>query len=218
MSNSKLRKVDSENRAFKSEWEHDYFFILNKDHKPQCLVCFQVLAVLKEYNLKRHYMTNHKQKYEKHSCESRKIVCDQLKKKLFQQKALFTNETKQQALLASYFVTYELMKAKKALSDGELIKNCAIKMAEAFNESKVGNKFQTVPLSKQTVTRRLEDISNQISNNVKDIIANCSYFSIALDKSIDVSDTNQLLIFSCNYGRFDNFRRVVKSVLFTQHS
>lgn len=143
-------------------------------------------------------MTNHKQKYEKHSCESRKIVCDQLKKQLFQQKALFTNETKQEeeeALLASYFVTYELMKAKKALSDGELIKNCAIKMAEAFNESKVGNKFQTVPLSKQTVTRRLEDISNQISNNVKDIIANCSYFSIALDESIDVSDTNQLLIF-----------------------
>ena len=98
-------------------------------------------------------------------------------------------------MLASYFVTYELMKAKKALSDGELIKNCAIKMAEAFNENKVGNKFQTVPLSKQTVTRRLEDISNQISNNVKDIIANCSYFSIALDESIDVSDTNQLLIF-----------------------
>ena len=197
MSNSKLRKVDSENRAFKSEWEHDYFFILNKDHKPQCLVCFQVLAVLKEYNLKRHYMTNHKQKFGKHSCESRKVVCDQLKKKLFQQKSLFTNETKQQeeALLASYFVTYELMKAKKALSDGELIKNCAIKMAEAFNENKVGNKFQTVPLSKQTVTRRLEDISNQISNNVKDIIANCSYFSIALDESTDVSDTNQLLIF-----------------------
>ncbi|PNF16242.1 hypothetical protein B7P43_G14918, partial [Cryptotermes secundus] len=153
----------------------------------------------KEYNIKKHYMTNHKQKFGKHSCESRKVVCDQLKKKLFQQKSLFTNETKQQeeALLASYFVTYELMKAKKALSDGELIKNCAIKMAEAFNENKVGNKFQTVPLSKQTVTRRLEDISNQISNNVKDIIANCSYFSIALDESTDVSDTNQLLIFVC---------------------
>jgi hypothetical protein len=79
MSNSKWRKVDSENRAFKSDWEHDYFFILNKDYKPQCLVWFQVLAVLlKEYNLKRHYMTNHKQKFEKHSsCESSKIVCDQ---------------------------------------------------------------------------------------------------------------------------------------------
>ncbi|PNF21263.1 hypothetical protein B7P43_G02123 [Cryptotermes secundus] len=196
MSNSKLRKVYSENRAFKSEWGHD-FFILNKDHKPECLVCFQALAVLKEYNLKRHYMTNHKQKFGKHSCESRKVVCDQLKKKIFQQKSLFTNETKQQeaALLVSYFVIYQLMKAKKGLSDGELIKNCAIKMAEAFNENKVGNKFQTLPLSKQTVTRRLEDISNQISNNVKDIIANCSYFSIALDESTDVSDTNQLLIF-----------------------
>jgi hypothetical protein len=63
-------------------------------------------------------------------------------------------------------VTYELTKTKKALGDDELIKNCAIKMVEAFNENKVGNKFQTVPLSKQTVTRRLEDISNQVSNNI----------------------------------------------------
>ncbi|PNF29048.1 hypothetical protein B7P43_G14049 [Cryptotermes secundus] len=96
-------------------------------------------------------MTNHKQKYGQHSCESRKIVCDQLKKKLFQQKSLFTSETKQQeeALLASYFVTYELMKAKKRYY------------------------------------------------NVKDIIANCSYFSIALDESIDVLDTNQLLEALC---------------------
>ncbi|PNF18081.1 hypothetical protein B7P43_G03330 [Cryptotermes secundus] len=114
-------------------------------------------------------MTNHKQKFGKHSCESRKVVCDQLKKKLFQQRS-------------------------KMLSDGELIKNCAIKMTEALNENKVGNKFQTVPLSKQTVTRRLEDISIQISNNVKDINANCSYFQF-LNESIDVSDTNQLLIF-----------------------
>jgi hypothetical protein len=42
------------------------------------------------------YMTSDKQKFEKYSCESRKIVCDQLKKKRFQQKALFTNETKQE--------------------------------------------------------------------------------------------------------------------------
>ncbi|PNF19633.1 hypothetical protein B7P43_G01086 [Cryptotermes secundus] len=42
---------------------------------------------------------------------------------------------------------------------------------------------------------RLEDISNQISNNVKDIIADCTHFSIALDESTDVSNTNQLLIF-----------------------
>lgn len=173
-----------------------FFFILNKDTKPKCLVCLQVLVVLKEYNLKRHYTTNHKQSFKKYSCESRKIVSEQLKK-LAQQRSVFTDVTKHQeaSVLASYLVTYELVKAKKPLSDDEFIKNCAIKMAELFKESKVAKEFITVSLSKQTVTRRLEDISNQISSSVKGTVTSCSYFAIALDESADVLDTNQLLIF-----------------------
>ena len=85
---SKYRKVDSDNRAFKPEWEFDYLFILNKDNN-QCLDCAQVLAVLKEYNLKRHYITNHKKNYDKHSSESRKLVIEQLKTKLNQQKKVY---------------------------------------------------------------------------------------------------------------------------------
>lgn len=83
---SKHRKVDSENRTFKPEWELNYLFTLSKDNKPQCLVCLQVVAVMKEYNLKRHYMTNHLQKYGKDSSESRKTVVVQLKNNLTHQK------------------------------------------------------------------------------------------------------------------------------------
>ena len=73
-----FRNLCSENCTFKTEWEFDYLFIFNKDNKPQCLVCLQVFSVLKEYNLKRHYITNHQKKYNDHSCESRKIVIEQL--------------------------------------------------------------------------------------------------------------------------------------------
>jgi hypothetical protein len=46
---------------------------------------------------------------------------------------------------------------------------------------------------------------------VKDIIANCAYFSIALDESIDVSDTNQLLIFvHANKEDFTVFEELLK--------
>jgi hypothetical protein len=68
-------------------------------------------------------------------------------------------------------------------------------MAQSFKESKVARECQTVSLSKQTVTRRLEDISNQKSGSVKGIVTNCSYFSIALNDITDVSDTRQSLIF-----------------------
>jgi hypothetical protein len=68
-------------------------------------------------------------------------------------------------------------------------------MAQSFKESKVARECQTVSLSKQTVTSRLEDISNQTSGSVKGIVTNCSYFSIALNDITDVSDTSQSLIF-----------------------
>ena len=50
------------------------------------------------------------------------------KEKHNQQKNKFGNICKIQesSLLASYVVTYELMKAKMPLSDGEFVKHCAI--------------------------------------------------------------------------------------------
>lgn len=193
----KRRKVDCENRIFKPEWELDYLFIFNKDSKPQCLICVQVLAVLKEYNLKRHYATHHQNMYEKHSIEARKLLVEQLKTKLNQQQSMYTkgNKIKESSIIASYTVTYELAKSKKPFTDGNFVKKCAIQMAKAFSQEKIAKEFESVPLSKQTVARRTEDISLQLSQSLKSCIENCSYFSLAIDESTDITDTCQLLIF-----------------------
>ncbi|PSN35938.1 hypothetical protein C0J52_24930, partial [Blattella germanica] len=66
------------NHSVKTDWEFEYLIILNKDRKHQCLVCLQALSVLKEYNFKRHYIANHEKKYNDHSRESRKILCDSI--------------------------------------------------------------------------------------------------------------------------------------------
>ncbi|MBN3291270.1 GT2D2 protein, partial [Polypterus senegalus] len=48
------RKVDSENRAFKNRWEAEYMFT-----EPVCLICGANVAVITEFNLRRHYETKH---------------------------------------------------------------------------------------------------------------------------------------------------------------
>nr|XP_040035572.1 general transcription factor II-I repeat domain-containing protein 2-like isoform X2 [Gasterosteus aculeatus aculeatus] len=56
------RKIDSECRVFNPQWTRDYFFVQLKE-KAVCLVCQETVAVFKEYNLRRHYESRHKDKY-----------------------------------------------------------------------------------------------------------------------------------------------------------
>ena len=53
------RKVDAENRRFQTRWEAEYMFTEVKG-KPVCLLCGESLAVMKEYNLRRHHETSQK--------------------------------------------------------------------------------------------------------------------------------------------------------------
>lgn len=59
--------------------------------------------------------------------------------------------THESALKASYAVTLELAKAKKPLSDGKLIKRCAIEMAKAFGDNNLVKNFEAVSLSRRAV-------------------------------------------------------------------
>ena len=56
---SKGRKVDEEFRAFKEEWENNFFFV-NHLERPTCVICHESIAFNKEYNIKRHYESKHK--------------------------------------------------------------------------------------------------------------------------------------------------------------
>lgn len=58
---AKKRKVDQENRQFKTDWTEKYCFFL-PDHanaKPTCSMCMQSVAVIKSDNLKRHFNSIH---------------------------------------------------------------------------------------------------------------------------------------------------------------
>lgn len=46
-------------RTFNVEWEMQYFFTESKAKKPICLICSSTVAVVKKYNLERHFKQNH---------------------------------------------------------------------------------------------------------------------------------------------------------------
>ncbi len=58
-SSSKQRKVDSENRAFQAAWTDNFLFVMTRGDRPVCLICNEIIAVLKQSNLKRHFDKKH---------------------------------------------------------------------------------------------------------------------------------------------------------------
>lgn len=63
---SKKRKVDADGKLFQERWEGEYLFVLQGERQV-CLLCYEAVSVVKEYNLRRHFDTKHGAKYGKAS-------------------------------------------------------------------------------------------------------------------------------------------------------
>ena len=68
-------------------------------------------------------------------------------------------------------------------------------MAKAFRDSKITEKFETVPLFSQTLRRRVTDMGEEVRETLLDMVEKNSYFSLCLDESTDNIDVSQSLIF-----------------------
>ncbi|UYV69078.1 EPM2AIP1 [Cordylochernes scorpioides] len=191
----KKRKIDSECRKFKDQWNIQYF-VIESSNKALCLICNESIAVLKEYNMKRHYETKHSQNYSKYTGIVRTEKFEALKRGLKSQQSLFTKvKTEQEAATrASFRVALEIAKRGKPFTDGEMIKECIIAVVEEMCPEKV-NLLKTVSMSANTVARRVENIAENISSQLFDKNGHVEWFSLALDESTDVSDTAQVLIY-----------------------
>ncbi|UYV64114.1 K02A2.6-like, partial [Cordylochernes scorpioides] len=191
----KKRKIDSECRKFKDQWNIQYF-VIESSNKALCLICNESIAVLKEYNMKRHYETKHSQNYSKYTGIVRTEKFEALKRGLKSQQSLFTKvKTEQEAATrASFRVALEIAKRGKPFTDGEMIKECIIAVVEEMCPEKV-NLLNTVSMSANTVARRVENIAENISSQLFNKNGHVEWFSLALDESTDVSDTAQVLIY-----------------------
>ena len=198
----KKRKVDSKCRKFQARWEMQYFFKEVKG-KCVCLICNETVAVVKEYNVQRHFETKHK-KYESCTGAEREQKVKQMTATLQAQQNCFlrANKAQESATVASYEVAQLIAQHGKPFTDGDFIKQCLNKVAGIMCPEKLHD-FNNVSLSRNTVVRRIEDLSANVKHQVSHKACDFDFYSIACDESTDAGDTAQLLIYL--RGVDDNF-------------
>ena len=87
-----------------------------------------------------------------------------------------------------------ITKSCRLFSDGEFIKDCmGIFEDEMCPEKR--NSLENASLSCPTITRKIEDLSRDIENALEMKISQCTFHSIALDESTDISDAAQDSVF-----------------------
>ncbi|KAL3969146.1 gap junction alpha-4 protein [Sarotherodon galilaeus] len=100
-------------------------------------------------------------------------------------------------LTASYEVAYLIAKQGKPHTIGEtLVKPAALKMANLILGTAAEGKLSQIPLSNDTVSDRIEDMSKDIlAQVVADLISSPAKFSLQLDESADVANLSHLTVF-----------------------
>ncbi|XP_054873487.1 SCAN domain-containing protein 3-like isoform X1 [Amphiprion ocellaris] len=210
MANTKKRKVDFENRQFKSDWTDRFCFIL-PDHakaKPTCLICTQTVAVCKTDNLKRHFNTMHaasfNANYPPESDQRKQKIANMITSCKHSVSTISKSTSAQEsATAASLQVSWNVAKAKKPFADAELMKSCAVAMvSEVLRHDEKQKKtavelLKQVPLSANTATRRVEVLAADcISHLLTDLKKAEAIFSLAIDSSCDRTDMEQLSVFA----------------------
>jgi hypothetical protein len=197
---SKKRSVEDEHRNFQDKWELQYFCIQGKS-KILCLICRSTIAVCKEYNLKRHYDTNHKAIYDQYAAKFRQNKLSELKLILEKQQSVFTKpvEDNTASVKTSYLLSHLIARNSKPFTEGEFINECLIKAAEVLCPEQI-KKFKSVSLSRNTVASRINEIADNLRIQLSSTISTFGAYSIAIDESTDVQDIAQLAIFirGCN--------------------
>ena len=110
----KKRCVGEEKRPFQDKWTNAYFVVPHGSDKVMCLICKQVNAMLKEFNI--NHVTNH-EIYEKFTGEEHTGKLEQMKRGYTAQQSMFTNVDKSSEAVteATYVVTLRNSQAEQAV-------------------------------------------------------------------------------------------------------
>ena len=99
------------------------------------------------------------------------------------------------ATQASYLVSLNIAKSKKPHTIGEeLIKPSCVQITSLLCGEQAANKIKSVPLSAETVKRRIDDMAQNFQQQLLDKVRE-SKFAIQLDESTTVSSEALLLIY-----------------------
>ncbi|KFD60436.1 hypothetical protein M514_27393 [Trichuris suis] len=188
------RKLSEEGRVFQEKWELQYFCTV-VNGRIHCLICSNSIATPKEYNLKRHYETNHRS-YDRYDGPVRVSRLKQLKANLRLQQTCFTKVEK--ANVASVTASYELSRmiamSGKSYSEGDFVKQCLLKTAQILCPEKT-DLFRDISLSRNTIAERIDEMAGDLKQQLNATSSRFEHFSIAIDETVDITGIAQLAVF-----------------------
>lgn len=173
------------------------FTCISKDNKihPLCLICNECLASesLKPSKLKRHLDSKHPTYADKSiDCFIKLYTSFTEKRKSFESQ-VYIQKT---YLRASYELSYLIANNGYPYTAGEkLILPSAVKISEIICGGKYRDDIENIPLSNDTVGRRIADISNDQLDQLISRIKASPMFSIQLDETTDITKLAQLMVY-----------------------
>ncbi|KAK2706409.1 hypothetical protein QYM36_016453 [Artemia franciscana] len=179
----------------------------------QCVLCGQVLAnsSMKPAHMNRHLSTVHP------SHVGKPIEFFKRKQEAFASNCLEIAKVasvSSKALRASYAVSYLVAKQKKPHTIAEcLILPALVKVSEIMFDTKTATALQSIPVSNNTISRRIEDIASDIVMQVIEQIKLTKMFALQLDESTDVSGEAQVIVFV----RYQDCSDIRENILFCQN-
>ena len=163
------------------------------------MLCLTVLAhsSLKETKLRRHLESNHGNFVNK-SLEIFKEKEHQVKRSRIDRPTAWGGiiYSHSHAVRASFAAAWKIARAKAPHTAGEnLIKPASVEMARIMCGDAVANKLEMVPLSNDTMKRRIKELSRNVLQQTIAAIRHCERFSLQLDETTDIGSDAQLMVF-----------------------
>ncbi|XP_050528042.1 zinc finger BED domain-containing protein 5-like [Daktulosphaira vitifoliae] len=181
----------------KRKYDESYLemgFIETNDGQPQCVICLKVFPNSSMYpgKLRRHYEKVHTDHNGKPLDFFKRKRSELLSvKKKIKKHVLTDNEN---ALIASYMVSYRIAQKGEAHTIAEtLIKPCVIDIVTCMLDDKSAKHLSIIPLSNNTVARRIEDLASYVTET---LVSRIKYtkFALQMDESTDIAGLAVLLV------------------------
>ena len=154
-----------------------------------------MVSVAKEYNLRPSFKSNHPKLAALDSNE-KSPKAESLCTNLCSEQNFFKLPSNESATATrvSFEISREIAAAGRSFTEEEFIKKCMLSAISLICPSQ-NKKFQNVSLSRTTIQRRIKDIANNITEQLRHKAIEFSYYSLAIDESTDSTDTAQVLVF-----------------------
>lgn len=163
--------------------------------KPRCLICGEQLSneSMVPSKLKRHLLTKHAFAAEKPVEYFKRLLSNQST-----QASTFTklSSVSDKAQEASYAVAELIAKEMKSHTTAEstILPACCEIVKIMFGEE-CEKEVRKIPLSNNTISRRIEDMSKDVETQVNEKLKAADFFALQVDESTDITGKPQVLTF-----------------------